>query len=160
MLDEAETKKLSPEVVAEEVTRQREEVIRRAKKYRGDKAALPSTDKIAIIVDDGITTGFNILPAVQLIKSQHPKKIVVAIPVAPRHSLEKVREIVDEIVILLPPETFGASVDEHYQEFAQPDDDAVIAALAGPAPVVHNKPFAADLVIPREGPEPFFSSDT
>lgn len=159
MLDDAQVAKLDPKVVQDEIQLQKQEVERRARDYRKGKEPIPSTDKIAIIVDDGITTGFNIRPAVQMIKSQNPKKIVVAIPVAPRHSLETVRAMVDEIVILIPPETFGASVDEHYKDFTQPDDAAIVEALAGPKKVEKQAPFKADIVIPREGPEPFFSTE-
>lgn len=159
MIDQIEAAKLDPNVVQTEIENQSREVERRAHEYRNGKEPISSTDKIAIIVDDGITTGFNIRPAVQYIKSQNPRKIVVAIPVAPRHSLETVRAMVDEIVILIPPETFGSSVDEHYKDFAQPDDASIIEALAGPKVVVKQAPFVADIIIPREGPEPFFSSE-
>ena len=160
IIDSALAAKLDPKVIQTEIETQKQEVERRAREYRRGKDPISSTDKIAIIVDDGITTGFNIRPAVQFIKSQNPKKIVVAIPVAPRHSLETVRAMVDEIVILIPPETFGVSVDEHYKDFAQPDDASIVEALAGPRKVEKQAPFKADIIIPREGPEPFFSSES
>jgi putative phosphoribosyl transferase len=124
--------------------------------YRSGKQPLSATNKVAIIVDDGITTGFNIRPAVAFIQAQHPKKIVVAIPVAPRESLETVRAMVDEIVTLLPPETFGKSVDEHYKEFTQPDDMEVIDAFLHSNIREPQKPFHADITLVDD--KKFFSS--
>lgn len=131
MIDEAVLAEIDPVQAEEEIFRQSEEVTRRAQLYRAGKTPVVSTGKIAIIVDDGITTGYNIRPAVEYIHKQQPKKIVVAIPVAPRHSLEDVRKMADEIVTLISPETFGTSVDEHFVDFAQPSDREVINALQG-----------------------------
>jgi predicted phosphoribosyltransferase len=156
LLDEQLIKNLNREEVDQEAARQTVEVHRRAKLYRSGKLALSAKDKVAIIVDDGITTGYNIRPAVSYIKAQHPKKIVVAIPVAPRASLEAVREMVDEIVTLLPPETFGKSVDEHYKEFVQPDDMEVIDAFLHSKIKEPQKPFHADITLVDD--KKFFSS--
>ncbi len=147
LLDESAVQKLPQAEVAAEIDRQQKEVSRRAKMYRSGKQPLSATNKVAIIVDDGITTGFNIRPAVLFIQAQHPKKIVVAIPVAPRESLETVRAMVDEIVTLLPPETFGKSVDEHYKEFVQPDDMEVIDAFLHSKIREPEKPFHADITL-------------
>lgn len=156
MVDEEQKAKVDPQLVEEEIKRQTEEVVRRAKLYRGEKEAISAEGKVAIVVDDGITTGYNIKPAVEYLKAQHPKKIVVAIPVAPRDSLESVRAMVDEIVTLLPPESFGASVDEHYADFAQPNDQEVIDAFLKSGGK-EQKPFKADLYIPSD-PDQFFQS--
>jgi predicted phosphoribosyltransferase len=131
MIDDAELAKIDPALAEEEIQRQTAEVTRRANVYRAGKASISPAGKVAIIVDDGITTGYNIRPAVQYLKSMNPKKIVVAIPVAPRQSLEVVRSMVDEIVTLIPPETFGSSVDEHYVDFTQPSDQDVINVFLG-----------------------------
>lgn len=156
LLDEALVKTLPLADVEAEIERQKAEVSRRAKLYRSGKQPISARDSVAIIVDDGITTGYNIRPAVSFIKSQYPKKIVVAIPVAPRESLETVRSMVDEIVTLLPPETFGKSVDEHYKEFAQPDDMEVIDAFLHSKIREPQKPFHADITLVDD--KKFFSS--
>lgn len=156
LLDQAMTQTLNRSQVDLEIERQKEEVRRRVSLYRRGKQPQSALGKVAIIVDDGITTGYNIRPAVSFIKSQHPKKIVVAIPVAPRESLETVRSMVDEIVTLLPPETFGSSVDEHYKEFVQPDDVEVADAYAHSKIKEPQKPFHADITLVDD--TKFFSS--
>jgi putative phosphoribosyl transferase len=73
--------------------------------------------------------------ALKALRRRRPAKLVLAVPVAPRDTLERLRPEVDELVCLATPQPFFA-VGEHYVRFDQVDDAEVIAALdaAGPAP--------------------------
>src|SRR3989338_2074276 len=55
-------------------------------------------NKIAVIVDDGLATGYTMIAAIKYVKSRSPKKIIAAIPVAAQDSYEKVKAIADEVV--------------------------------------------------------------
>tara|TARA_R110002020_G_scaffold254617_1_gene468347 strand:+ start:29474 stop:30109 length:636 start_codon:yes stop_codon:yes gene_type:complete len=85
--------------------------------------------KTVIIVDDGIATGNSMLAAIQLIRSEGPKKIIVAAPIIPPDTMQKLQLDADEVVYLYAPEPF-LSVGRHYDEFRQLTDQQVKLQLS------------------------------
>jgi len=108
--------------IKDEAQRLTHMIKRRYQDYRGDKPLPDLKDKIAIIVDDGIATGFTTIAAVQYIRRQNPKKIVLAVPVSADDSYKKLKAIVDEIICLEISENFYA-VGQFYENFAQVSDE-------------------------------------
>jgi len=99
------------------------EIKRRYKEYT--KGKFPDLEnKIVIIVDDGLATGYTMLAAIKYARSKNPKKIIVAVPVAAQDSFEKAEQIADEVICLHVPKFFDA-VGSFYQEFDQLEDDEV-----------------------------------
>lgn len=78
-----------------------------------------------IIVDDGIATGLTMKAAVLAMKNQHVKHITVAVPVAPKDSVDMLKTIADEVIVLDDPERFLGAVGAHYRHFDQVDDEEV-----------------------------------
>ncbi|MBI2208394.1 phosphoribosyltransferase [Candidatus Woesearchaeota archaeon] len=99
------------------------EIGRRYKKYTKGKIPVLK-NKIVILVDDGLATGFTMMAAIEYAKSQKPKKVIAAVPVAAQDSFEKIRKSADEAVCLHMPVFFG-SVGSFYQDFAQLEDKDV-----------------------------------
>lgn len=85
--------------------------------------------KIAIIVDDGIATGYTVMAAIKEVKKRQAKKVVVAVPVSPRDTTERIKKMVDEMVVTTIPEMFVGSVGAYYQDFPQVEDAEVIELL-------------------------------
>jgi len=85
-------------------------------------------NKTVILTDDGIATGATVEAAIQVIKNQEPKRLIVAMPVAPPDSIKRLKKIVDEVVCLSTPALFWA-VGQFYQEFEQVEDKEVIKML-------------------------------
>jgi putative phosphoribosyl transferase len=83
-----------------------------------------------ILVDDGIATGASIFVAIQWIKEQNPKSLIVAVPVAPRDVIQKIEEKtgIDQVVVLETPEPFGA-VGAFYEDFSQVSDEEVLKIM-------------------------------
>lgn len=104
------------------------EVRERLKKYRGDRPLPDFSNRDVIICDDGIATGSTIKAAIKSIKAASPKKMILAVPVAPRDTLETLTKEVDQIVCPLSPEFFMA-VGQFYQDFDQVEDEEVIRLL-------------------------------
>lgn len=105
------------------------EIERRLRKFRGIKEYLnydSMRDKTIILVDDGIATGATVFAAIKWIIKQKPKQIIIAVPVGPRDTIEKLRreEGVDDVVVLTIPPEFWA-VGQFYREFSQVHDDTV-----------------------------------
>lgn len=114
--------------IESETQRLREVLRRRNEQYRGDQPPIDLKDRVAIIVDDGIATGSTMLATIELVRSMKPSKIVMAVPVAPPHSLEKFRKIADDVVCLEAPEYFMA-VGQFYERFPQVEDEEAIRLL-------------------------------
>lgn len=119
---------VSREYIDAEIARQLKEVARREALYRGGRAKVPLTGKTVIVVDDGIATGSSIRAALRGIRRQKPRRLVLAVPIAPAETIEALRGEADEVVCLETPENFYA-VGQFYRDFHQVSDDEVKAAL-------------------------------
>jgi len=104
------------------------EIERRRHRYIGDRPRAAVEGQFVVIIDDGIATGATILAAVRAVRSRKPRELMLAVPVAPLDSIEKLRSEVDAIVCLDAPRDFGA-IGYFYDDFRQIDDEEVIATL-------------------------------
>ncbi|OGM94646.1 hypothetical protein A2524_00275 [Candidatus Wolfebacteria bacterium RIFOXYD12_FULL_48_21] len=111
-----------------EINIQRAEAKRRRETYLPSAQPIDTSDKIAIIVDDGIATGLTMKCAIAELKHRNPKKIIVAVPIAPPDSLSEISGLVDEVVCLSTPEYMGA-IGSFYDSFPQVEDSEVIALM-------------------------------
>ena len=109
---------ISQDYIEKEVTEQISEIKRRMKEYRGKDTFPEVKDKTVIIIDDGIATGFTILAVIKAVKKQGAKKIILAIPVGPRETIEEFKELVDEVICLYIPDEFYA-VGSYYVDFSK-----------------------------------------
>lgn len=116
------------EYIEREVFEQTEEIKRRLVKYKGNESYPDVKNKVVIIIDDGIATGFTIQAAIESIRRHEPKKIVLAVPVAPQDTIAQLERIVDEIICLYIPNEFYA-VGLHYNNFQQTTDEEVVTLV-------------------------------
>lgn len=100
----------------------------REKKYYHDKSFPILKGKNIILVDDGIATGATLHAAIMALRKLSPKKLIVAIPVAPREALSQFASLVDELICLHPATTFYG-VGAFYDDFSQTTDEEVIRLL-------------------------------
>ena len=104
------------------------EIERRRERYLGDRVRSEIKGQTAIIVDDGIATGATTLAAIRALRKREPKELVLAVPVAPLESLQRLHGEVDAIVCLDTPRDFSA-IGYYYRDFRQVGDGEVIAIL-------------------------------
>ena len=104
------------------------EIERRRHAYLRGRTPLSVQGATVIVVDDGIATGTTMRAALRALRRRQPRRLVLAVPVAPQGTLAALRAEVDDIVCLSEPEPFHA-VGEHYVDFRQVSDDEVLAAL-------------------------------
>jgi putative phosphoribosyl transferase len=105
------------------------EIERRRKRYLGSRERAEVAGRTAIVIDDGIATGATTRAALRATRLRNPKKLVLAVPVAPTESLAAMRQEADDVVCLEDHEFFGA-IGFYYSDFRQTSDDEVIATLA------------------------------
>jgi putative phosphoribosyl transferase len=120
--------RIAPDRIDAETKRQQAELERRERRYRGDRPPLAFAGKTVIVVDDGLATGSTMQAAIAVIRQGKPARVVVAVPVAPLDTLERLGNVVDELVYLETPEPFFA-VGSWYVDFDQVEDDEVIDLL-------------------------------
>jgi len=104
------------------------EIERRRRVYFGERQPVEVVGCTAIVVDDGIATGATMLAALRATRRRKPARLVLAVPVAPHHTLQRMRREVDETVCLDTPADFSA-VGQFYRRFPQLEDEEVTALL-------------------------------
>jgi predicted phosphoribosyltransferase len=115
---------LSREDIDTAIARERIEVERREKLYRGGRPALDLAGQTAVIVDDGLATGSTMVVAARYARSLKPQKLIVAVPVGSVQACERLEKEADECICLAKPEPFFA-VGEWYVDFRQVSDGEV-----------------------------------
>jgi predicted phosphoribosyltransferase len=90
---------------------------------------LPAEGKTAILVDDGIATGLTMEAAIRDVQLRRPARIVVAIPVAPQDTADRLAALVDAVVGLEITDAYRGAVGAYYDEFYQVSDEEVIQLL-------------------------------
>lgn len=96
--------------------------------YRRGRPPLDVGDRLVILVDDGLATGATARAAILGLRQRRARRIVLAVPVAPRDTVEAFRDLADDIVVLTTPRPF-LSVGSAYRDFQAATDAEVIAAL-------------------------------
>ena len=123
---------LPPEQVEAVTQQETKELERREHLYRGDRAAPEIQGHTLIIVDDGIATGSSMRVAITALRQKNPRKLIVAIPVAPFAVCKRLQREADAVVCLSTPSDFYA-VGEWYRDFSQVSD-ATVRELLDRAP--------------------------
>ena len=120
--------KISDQAVARVVESELHELNRRENLYRDNCSPPELQGKCVILVDDGLATGSTMEAAIQAVKRQGAGKVVIAVPVASSHALQKFKTYTDEIICLIASESFQ-SVGQWYEEFPQVSDEEVLHFL-------------------------------
>ena len=114
--------------IEQETAQQKEEIVRRVALYRKGAAIKALKDRTVILVDDGVATGATMKAAIEALKKEGIRKLVVAVPVAPPLTAEELRGMADEFLCIGTPPDF-MSVGSHYFDFTQVTDEEVVQML-------------------------------
>ena len=116
-------------IETEKITQVRE-IDRRTLLYRPNQEEYNIENKTIILVDDGAATGSTLVVSARWIRKKKPKKIIIAVPVAPNETVELLKNEVDEVVtILIPPTSNFTSVAQFYDNFEEITDDKVVKIM-------------------------------
>ncbi len=130
ILDDALVERLGvgADYVETERRRQQAAVERRAHELRRNRAPMPPTGRVCIVVDDGVATGSTLEVALMLVARSGAEQIVAAIPVGPPETIQRLGAVVDAVVCPLQPAAFFA-VGAWYDDFSQVSEETVIETL-------------------------------
>jgi predicted phosphoribosyltransferase len=124
----------------EERLHQLAEIARRRKLFRAVRPQAAVEGRSVIVTDDGIATGSTMMAALQIARTQKPRELIVAVPVAAPDSLDEIGRWCDEVIGLAAPRRFWA-IGQFYDDFRQVEDEEVVAILRAATP--KPKPVAA-----------------
>lgn len=119
---------VSGDELVEVIGRERVELERRVRAYRGERSPIRLDGRVVILVDDGLATGYTARAAIKQIRRSGASRVVLAVPVAPEDSVATMGRVPDEIMVLQTPPWF-LSIGEHYEDFRQTSDEDVVALL-------------------------------
>lgn len=117
------------EFLDKEINKQKSEVSRRYKVYRGNLPPREVRGRDVILADDGIATGSTMTVAIRSLRKKEPRSIILAVPVAPHETIDRMRSEVDKVICLQEPKIFYA-VSQFYTDFGQTTDEEVISLIS------------------------------
>lgn len=109
-----------------------EEVKRRREKYLQGREPIEIRDRVVILVDDGLATGYTMIAALEVARKNGARKVIVATPVSPFSTFHRVASRADEIFCLMITQTSPFAVASFYQSFPDMTDDEVLEYLKNP----------------------------
>jgi predicted phosphoribosyltransferase len=122
--------RVSQDYIETEKEPQLQEISRRSLLYRPKQNEYDIKNKTIILVDDGAATGATLVVSARWIRKMNPKRIIIAIPVAPNETVELLKNEVDQVVtILIPPTSNFTSVAQFYDNFEEITDDKVVKIM-------------------------------
>ena len=115
---------VSKEYLVKEAVKRQKEAKEREKFYSRFLKPVEVMGEIVILVDDGLATGTTAKAAAKIIEEERPKRKILAVPISPPSSVERVQEVFDEVIALFQPWDFAA-VGQYYQNFKPLTDEEI-----------------------------------
>ena len=109
----------------DEIGKVRAEIKQRSLLYKWDRPIVRVTGKTAIIIDDGLASGFTMMAAVESVRHRHPKEVVVAVPVAPAAAVKQLERIADRVITCITSFLPKFYVSDFYRYWHDLSDDDV-----------------------------------
>ena len=120
---------LTKEAIEKCIHEEKKSIERRQEIFRSKKPFPSLKDKVVILVDDGLASGFSMLATMISIKQKDPKEIVVAIPTASSDAIERIKPHADKIICLNIRTTPVFAVADAYQNWYDLEDEDVVDIL-------------------------------
>ena len=126
--DTIDAVRLSPMEMHQTLAQARQEMDRRERLYHGERPPLNVQGKTVILADDGIATGSSMRAAIAALRQMQAARVVVAVPVAPLTTCQRLQKDADEVACVHAPENFH-SVGAFYEDFSQVTDSEVVELM-------------------------------
>jgi predicted phosphoribosyltransferase len=120
---------LSDQQINYQVSQVRNDIQKRSLLYRGSRPLSVVSDKIAIVVDDGLASGYTMMAAVESVRRRHPKRIVVAVPTASATAVKQVEKLADRVITVVTTFSPGFYVSDFYRYWNVLSDEEGLKCL-------------------------------
>jgi predicted phosphoribosyltransferase len=118
--------RLTEQQMAEGLEKTREKVQRRVKKFRGDLPWPDLSRRTAVLIDDGLASGFTLLVAVDAVRRFKPREIIIAVPTGSADRLRKVAREVDALYCANIRGGWGFAVAEAYRRWFDLEEEEAV----------------------------------
>jgi predicted phosphoribosyltransferase len=115
---------IKPDVIDRVAQSELRELERRETLFRENRPPANITDRIVVLVDDGLATGATMRAAIEAVRHLEPRRVIVAVPVGARETCQELGRLADDVVCVQTPVPFSA-VGQWYVDFDQTSDDEV-----------------------------------
>jgi len=120
---------LSELQISYQVNRVRAEIRQRSLLYRKDRPISVLNDKIVLITDDGLASGYTMKAAITSVRRRRPREIVAVIPVASAAALEQVEKVADRVITMVIGSMSKFYVADFYRYWQDVSDSEVVQCL-------------------------------
>ena len=127
----AEQLDLTEEEIETSILRTKRNIQERLRKFKGDKPMPHLKDKVVVLIDDGLASGFTMLAAARSVRESAPKKIIIAVPTASLGAIDLLAPEVDKIVCLNIRSGPSFAVANAYKNWYDLTDEEVLRILSG-----------------------------
>jgi predicted phosphoribosyltransferase len=123
---------LSEHEINECIKKAKKELEERAKKFlveRKGRLLQNVEGRAAILVDDGLASGYTMLASVASVKKREPSRIIVAVPTGSLTAIELVSPNVDKLLCLNIRSRYSFAVADAYKEWYDVSEEEAIGLL-------------------------------
>ncbi len=120
---------LTPQQIDYQVSQVRAAIRQRSLLYHKDKPLVIIAGKIAIVVDDGLASGFTMKAAVESVRKRRPREVVVAVPAASAVALEQLGTVADKVITCATGSQPKFYVADFYRHWDELSDDEVVQTV-------------------------------
>ncbi len=121
---------LKPSQIEKQISRLKKELEERQALFRGEKPFPDLSGKTALLVDDGLASGYTTMASVHSVKNMGAKEIVIAVPTAPTGTIKKIDPMVDEIYCPNVRDKIYFAVADAYEDWYDLSQKEVLDLLA------------------------------
>ncbi|HXX58908.1 MAG TPA: phosphoribosyltransferase family protein [Thermodesulfovibrionales bacterium] len=123
--------RLTEEAVQAQIEKTRAVILKRVELFRGGRPFPSCGNRVVILVDDGLASGYTMLAALRSLKKERPSRVVVAIPTGSERTLKRILREADEVVCLNVRSGFSFAVADAYRKWYDLTDGEVLTILRG-----------------------------
>ena len=125
---------LSPEDIAAQTDKTAAVIRRREERLRGGRPYPELAGEPAIVVDDGLASGYTMRAAVQFLRRKNAGRIIAAVPTGSWRTVQDLLPIVDELLCLNVRFGWSFAVADAYQNWYDLDEEEVLEIMASLEP--------------------------
>ena len=120
---------LRPPMIDEGVSRTKEKVARRMRELR-DPGTMPDLrHHTAVLIDDGLASGFTMLTAIEALRHLAPDKLIVAVPTGHHAAVERVAAAVDSLYCPNIRAGYRFAVADAYEQWSDVEETTVAGIM-------------------------------
>lgn len=119
-----------PEIVINAQIEKTKEILKRRNDlFRKGKDFPSLRDKTAILVDDGLASGYTMIAATEFVKKRNPSRIIIAVPTGSYNTVRKISPLTDYLYCLNIREGYPYAVAEAYRNWYDLSDEEVLRII-------------------------------